>query len=147
VTETPAVFNHFGHCVTDLDRSVTFYTSLFGFVEKRRMDVPDQPTSKLLSVDPPVGLSAAYLVKDGTTLELLRFDRAGNPPARRRPFNEPGLTHLSFCVDDPAATCARAVELGGSVDEGTDVGAAVFIRDPDGQPIELIGMAYRSMLL
>jgi catechol 2,3-dioxygenase-like lactoylglutathione lyase family enzyme len=137
------VFNHFGHCVTDLDRSSRFYCTLFGFTEKKRMSVPDDPTSQLLSVDKPVGLTAAYLEKDGAVLELLVFDRPGNPPARPRPFTEPGLTHLSFSVDDVAATCAQAVELGGTVDEGTDVGAAVFIRDPDGQAVELIDMRFR----
>jgi catechol 2,3-dioxygenase-like lactoylglutathione lyase family enzyme len=143
---TTAVFNHFGHCVTDLDRSVRFYTTLFGFVEKRRMTVPDGATAPLLSLPAPVGLTAAYLEKDGSVLELLLFDRPGNPPARRRAFNEPGLTHMSFCVDDPAAAAAAAAELGGSRVEGADVGAALMIRDPDGQVIELIAMAYRSTL-
>jgi catechol 2,3-dioxygenase-like lactoylglutathione lyase family enzyme len=146
VVPSPAVFNHFGHCVTDLDRSSRFYCTLFGFTEKRRITVPDEPSSRLLSIDPPVGLNAAYLEKDGTTLELLVFDRPANPPARRRPLNEPGLTHMSFCVDDPAATCQAAVQLGGSVVEGSDVGAAVFIRDPDGQAVELVAMAYRATL-
>lgn len=141
-----AVLNHFGHCVTDLDRSVRFYCHLFGFEEKRRLTVPDDPTARLLQVEKPVGLNAVYLEKDGTTLELLSFDRPGNPPARVRPFTEPGLTHLSFCVEQPAETCAKAIEFGGSVIEGTDIGAAIFIRDPDGQPIELIVMAYRSTL-
>ncbi|HET6963565.1 MAG TPA: VOC family protein [Acidimicrobiales bacterium] len=144
---SPAVLNHFGHCVTDLDRSSRFYCSLFGFVETRRIEVPDDPTSQLLSVEKPVGLRAAYLEKDGATLELLAFDRAGNPAARRRPFNEPGLTHMSFCVDDLAAACSAAVDLGGSVIEGTDIGGmAVMIRDPDGQPIELLPMAYRASI-
>jgi glyoxylase I family protein len=141
-----AVLNHFGHCVTDLDRSARFYCELFGFEEQRRLAVPDEPTARLLGLDPPVGLTACYLEKDGTTLELLRFEREHNPPARHRPFNEPGLTHLSFCVEDPAATAARARELGGSEVDGTDIGTARFIRDPDGQPIELIVMAYRSTL-
>ncbi len=138
------MFNHFGHCVTDLDRSSRFYCTLFGFTETRRITVPDDATARLLSVEKPVGLSAAYLEKDGTTLELLVFDRPGNPAARPRPFNEPGLTHMSFCVDDLAATCSAATDLGGSVVEGTDVGMAVMIRDPDGQTIELLPMSYRS---
>lgn len=146
MSSSPSAFNHFGHCVTDLDRSSRFYCGLFGFRETRRIEVPDAATSRLLSVPEPVGLSAAYLEKDGVTLELLRFDRPGNPPARRRPFNEPGLTHMSFCVDDPSATRRAAVELGGSVIEGTDIGAAVMIADPDGQPIELLPMSYRSSL-
>ncbi len=144
---TPAVLNHFGHCVTDLDRSSRFYCTLFGFTETRRIQVPDDPTSRLLSVEKPVGLRAAYLEKDGTTLELLCFDRPGNPPARPRPFTEPGLTHMSFCVEDLAAVCAEVVELGGSVIEGTNVGGmAVMVRDPDGQPIELLPMAYRASI-
>ena len=139
------VLNHFGHCVTDLDRSSRFYCELFGFKEARRITVPDQATSQLLSVEAPVGLSAAYLEKDGTTLELLAFDRPGNPPARDRRFNEPGLTHMSFCVEDLAEACRTAVQLGGSVVEGTELaGMAVIIRDPDGQKIELLPMAYRS---
>ncbi len=134
---SPAVLNHFGHCVTDLDRSSRFYCSLFGFTESRRIEAPDDPTSQLLSVEKPVGLRAAYLDKDGATLELLAFDRPGNPPARGRPFTEPGLTHMSFCVED----------LGGSVIDGTDIGGmAVMIRDPDGQPIELLPMAYRASI-
>lgn len=143
---SPAVFNHFGHCVTDLDRSSRFYRELFGFEESRRITVPDRATSRLLSVEEPVGLSAAYLEKDGVTLELLLFDRPGNPPARPRPFTEPGLTHMSFCVEDLAGTCRAAAELGGSVVEGTDLGVAVMIRDPDGQKIELLPMAYRASL-
>lgn len=143
---SPAVFNHFGHCVTDLDRSSRFYCELFGFEETRRITVPDQATAQLLSVAEPVGLSAAYLEKDGVTLELLVFDRPGNPPARPRSFTEPGLTHMSFSVDDLAQTCRAASELGGSVVEGTDIGAAVMIRDPDGQKIELLPMAYRASI-
>jgi glyoxylase I family protein len=143
VSPNPAVLNHFGHCVTDLGRSVRFYCELFGFEESRRMKVPDDPAAQLLGVSRPLGMEAVYLTKGGTTLELVNFDRPGNDPRRERGFTEPGLTHMSFCVDDPAATAAQAIELGGSDEAGTDVGAARFIRDPDGQLIELIVMAYR----
>ena len=138
--------NHLGHCVADLDRSVTFYTTLFGFEMDRRLEVPDTPSDRLLQVDPPVGLTAVYLSKGGFVLELIHFDRPGNPPARRRPMNEPGLTHLSFCVDDVPATLARVTELGGEVLADTDIRFAVFVRDPDGQLIELMPMSYRESL-
>jgi catechol 2,3-dioxygenase-like lactoylglutathione lyase family enzyme len=141
-----AVFNHVGHCVTDLDRSRRFYEELLGFEVDRVLTVPDSPSDRLLQIEPPVGLTAMYLRKDGLVLELLRFDREGNPPARRRPLNEPGLTHLSVSVDDVAATAARAAGLGGEVLEATDIGVAVFVRDPDGQLIELLPMAYRRSL-
>ena len=138
------VLNHIGLCVTELERSRRFYEELFGFEAVRSLDVPDRPSDRLLQIEAPVGLTAVYMVKDGFTLELLCFDREGNPPARRRPVNEPGLTHISFSVDDVHATAARAAELGGEVLAETDVGAAIFVRDPDGQLIELLPMAYRQ---
>ncbi len=62
-------------------------------------------------------------------------------------MNEIGLTHLSVSVDDIDATAAKAVECGGSVLEQTNLGGlAVMIRDPDGQLLELLPMAYRDSL-
>ena len=140
-----SVVNHVGLCVTDLARSRRFYEELLGFTFRSDLRVPDAPASQLLQVAPPVGMTAAYLERDGFTLELLHFDRAGNAPARDRSFTEPGLTHLSFSVDDVGTACARVAGLGGAVLADTDLGGrAVMIRDPDGQLIELLPMSYRS---
>jgi lactoylglutathione lyase len=140
------VFNHVGHCVTDLARSQRFYEELLGFEFDRTLAVPDAPADRLLRVEPPLGMTTVYLRKGGLVLELLHFDRAGNPAARARSVNEPGLTHLSFCVDNVADTAARVQELGGEVLADTDIGFAVFVRDPDGQLIELLPMAYHHGL-
>ncbi|MGE0879303.1 MAG: VOC family protein [Acidimicrobiia bacterium] len=133
------VVNHVGLCVTDLARSRTFYEAVFGFEFRNDLKVADGPTSKLLEVPEPVNLTAVYLELGPFVLELLHFDREGNAPERRRLFTEPGLTHLSFNVDDLAATCALVEQHGGAVlrqTELTDV--AVLVRDPDGQLLELI---------
>jgi predicted enzyme related to lactoylglutathione lyase len=61
-------------------------------------------------------------------------------------MDEPGLTHLSISVDDVRATAERAAEYGGEIIEESDVGAAIFIRDPDGQLLELLPVAYRKSL-
>lgn len=140
-----SIVNHVGHCVTDLARSRRFYEELLGFTYQRELKVPDTPAGQLLRVEPPVGLTAVYLERDGFVLELLHFDRAGNAARRARPFTEPGLTHLSVSVDDIAATCARVAGLGGEVLADTEIpGMAVMIRDPDGQLIELLPMSYRA---
>jgi len=140
-----SAFNHIGLCVTDLAVSRRFYEELLGFTHQRDLQVPDAPTSKLLRVPEPVGMTAVYLERDGFILELLHFDRPGNAPRRERPFTEPGLTHLSFSVDDVGAACTRVADLGGEVLEDTDLGGrAVMIRDPDGQLIELLPMSYRT---
>jgi predicted enzyme related to lactoylglutathione lyase len=140
------VVNHVGHCVTDVAISRRFYEELLGFTFERTLAVPDQPTARLVRIDPPVGMSAVYLSRDGFVLELLHYDRPGNPPARERAMNEPGLTHLSMCVDDVAGVCQRVAEYGGEVLADTDLGAAIMIRDPDGQLIELLDMSYRRSL-
>jgi catechol 2,3-dioxygenase-like lactoylglutathione lyase family enzyme len=140
-----SVVNHVGQCVTDLARSRRFYEELLGFTFQSELRVPDAPAAQLLRVEAPVGMTATYLERGGFVLELLHFARAGNAPRRERSFTEPGLTHLSFSVDDVAATCARVAELGGEVLVDTDLrGLAVMIRDPDGQLLELLPMSYRS---
>ena len=140
-----AVVNHIGLAVTDLERSRRFYEQVLGFEWDRDLQVPDAPSSKLLQVPEPVGMTACYLTRDGFVLELLHYDRAGNDPPRKRSFTEPGLTHVSFSVDDIPATCQLVTEHGGEVLTDTDLGGmAIMVRDPDGQLLELLPMSYRS---
>jgi predicted enzyme related to lactoylglutathione lyase len=61
-------------------------------------------------------------------------------------MNEPGLTHLSIAVDDIHATADKVAAHGGQVVDGTDIGVALFIRDPDGQLLELLPSSYREKL-
>jgi catechol 2,3-dioxygenase-like lactoylglutathione lyase family enzyme len=131
-------FNWIGVAVTDLDRSRRFYEELLGFAYQRQLSPPDGPTSQLCQVPPPVNLTAVYLQLDGFVLELLHFDRQGNPPATPRPMNQPGLTHLSVTVPNVRDVVARVPDYGGSVLNDTDLGTAVCIHDPDGQLIELL---------
>jgi len=142
-----SVFNHVGHCVTDVERSTRFYVDVLGFELWREFDAPDEMTAQLLDLPEPVGLKAVYLRQGEFILELLAFADAGcHPPATPRVMNEIGLTHLSVSVDDIHATAARAVEYGGSILEQTNVELAIMIRDPDGQLLELLPMAFRASL-
>jgi hypothetical protein len=61
-------------------------------------------------------------------------------------MNEPGLTHISLSVEDIPGTLARLGDYGASVVQGSDIGHGVFIRDPDGQLVELLPMEYRRRL-
>ena len=141
-------FNHLGQCVTDLERSRRFYEDVLGFELWREISPPDSPSDKLLRLSPPIDMTACYLRRDGLVLELLHFAGAGARPSapQERVMNEPGLTHISVSVDDIPATCKRIEEYGGSVLADTDIGFGVFVRDPDGQLIELLPMAYRDKL-
>lgn len=148
-----AAFNHLGQCVTDLDRSRRFYVEVLGFEPWREISPPDTPSDALLRLEPPIGMTACYLRRDGLVLELLHFagtgarpDPATVRPNRERVMNEPGLTHISLSVDDIPATCSRILDHGGEVLTDTDIGMGIFVRDPDGQLIELLPMSYRDRL-
>ncbi len=134
----PVTVTHVGLCVADLERSRRFYVDAFGFAEVRTLQPPDGVCSTLLQVPRPVGLTAVYLTRNEFVLELLHFERPGNPAARQRSMAEPGLTHLSFTTDDLPGTLAAVAALGGEVLTDTDVGVAVMVRDPDGQLLELL---------
>jgi lactoylglutathione lyase len=138
-------YNHTGQVVTDLERSKRFYQEVLGFKLWYEITPPDDATAKLSGLTPPLGVTASYLVLDGLVLELLHYSAPGAiAPFRPRTMNEPGLTHLSFSVDDVRGTAEKATDHGGQVIEESDVGAAIFIRDPDGQLVELLPETYHA---
>ncbi|HZP31000.1 MAG TPA: VOC family protein [Acidimicrobiia bacterium] len=141
------VFNHVGHVVTDLARSRRFYEELLGFTYWWEFEVPDELGSPVLRVPAPMGMTAAYLIRDGLVLELMQFAEPGaQAPRRERVMNEPGLTHLSIATDDFDGVLARVPGYGGEVLADTRNDMVAFIRDPDGQLIEIGTMAWRDML-
>jgi catechol 2,3-dioxygenase-like lactoylglutathione lyase family enzyme len=142
-----SIYNHTGIVVTDLERSKRFYQDVLGFEFWYEITPPDEMTAKLNSLQPPLGMIASYYVLEGFVLEFLYYSEPDKvAPFTTRSMNEPGLTHLSIGVDDIYATAQKAVEYGGAIIEDSDVGAAIFIRDPDGQLLELLPTGYRDRL-
>ena len=148
----PVRFNHLGHTVADIGRARRFYEGLLGFTFWWDFQVPDELSSPVLMVPPPVGLTATYLWHPDLTLNLMHFSGEGAALAyRARRLNEPGYTHIALSVEDHAGILARVPEYGGTVHHESlgppsDWGQAVFIRDPDGQFIELVTMEWREKL-
>jgi lactoylglutathione lyase len=142
----PVAFNHLGQCVSDLERSKRFYIELFGFTLEREIAPPDKGSAQLLGLEPPLGMTASYLRRDGLVLELLHFSDAETVERPPRVMNELGLTHISLSVDDVDGVLARVPDFGGEVLDATNIGVAVFIRDPDGQLLEILPMSYRRSL-
>lgn len=139
------VFNHLGQCVTDLERARRFYVEVLGFEPWRAIEPPDDLSAKLLGLEPPLGMTACYLRQGPFVLELLHFASRPAQPAARRVMDEPGLTHISLSVDIDAVL-PRVTEYGGEVLDDTNIGHGVFIRDPDGQLVELLPLAYADGL-
>jgi catechol 2,3-dioxygenase-like lactoylglutathione lyase family enzyme len=135
--------SHIGLCVSDLERSLAFYRAL-GFRERSRLRMAGGPAEQLLELE-AVDLSAIYLERDGTRLELLHYPSPGHVGGdTARPMNALGLTHLSLRVDDLDAVAEALLETGGRLLEAsrTEIPAArtraLFAVDPDGTRIELV---------
>ena len=135
---------HIGICVSDWERSLSFYRDVLGFKYLSELQVAGEPTNTLLQLD-NVELRAIYLERDGTRIELLHFASPGHRgDGQPRPMNQLGLSHLSLRVDNLAATRQELEKAGVRILEHTRIdipafeAAAVFIADPDGTLIELV---------
>jgi catechol 2,3-dioxygenase-like lactoylglutathione lyase family enzyme len=116
---------HVAVTVTDLDRSVPWYTTLFA-----AEPVLDEDTGPFRHV--------VYLV--GTT--LFGLHQFPDPVAGTFDERRPGLDHVAFGVEDRAGLekwASRLEEIGvthgGIVDAG--YGSGLSFRDPDGIALEL----------
>lgn len=132
------IFSHLGQSVRDIERSRDFYVEVLGFTEVMDMDVSGAQTATLMRMPEPLVMRAMYLRRDDFVLELLSFAEPEPFEPRERSFREPGLTHLSFGVDDLDATCALVEQYGGTVLEESRLPMAVFVADPEGQVLELL---------
>jgi catechol 2,3-dioxygenase-like lactoylglutathione lyase family enzyme len=136
---------HVGITVSELERSVRFYTLGLGFEEVARQ-TSDAPYLELTGY-PGVEIAAALvrLQGDGLTLELQEYRRVQAGPPRAPGTAPVGSSHVSLSVDALETALERAERLGGrrvtdavAVDRGINRGArAVYLRDPDGYTIEL----------
>ena len=115
--------------VTDLDRSLAFYTEILGMRLLRRTDYPEGRFTLAF-----VGYGDE---SENTALELTHnWDTASYEMGN-------GFGHVALEVDDAYAACAQIKAKGGKVTReagpmkhGTTVIA--FVDDPDGYKIELI---------
>jgi len=137
--------SHAGICVSDLERSMRFYCDGLGFEVAERFDLDSEQLPGLergLEVDGPVTVTSQMIVNGPMKIELLHYPGRpvrGTPSASRGLL---GLTHLSFYVDRVDDAAARLVDFGATIVPWTrvDVGIPlVFLTDPDGTRIELMG--------
>jgi lactoylglutathione lyase len=139
------VIVHVGVTVSDLERSVHFYTEGLGL----EVVVRQRSAAEYLSLVgyPGLEIATAFVAApgNGVRIELQEYHRVGDHGAREPGTAPVGSSHICLRVDDVAAALQRAEAAGGrrvtdpvGIDSGiNDGGAAVYLRDPDGYTIEL----------
>jgi lactoylglutathione lyase len=140
-------FSHIGICVTDLDRSVRFYTEVFGFAQLYQLDFDNNEVAATMEIEGK--FRSAMLIRPDIRIELLQWvDVPITGSGERKPMNDLGVTHLSFRVEDVDGLTAAVVAAGGTLveqtrtvlGEVTDPAAPrfIYLTDPDGTRIELM---------
>jgi catechol 2,3-dioxygenase-like lactoylglutathione lyase family enzyme len=131
---------HVSLAVLDLDRSIDFYSSVFGgrvVLHATRMTDLIQRTTGLPEVH--CDLAQLELVEGSTLLELIEFQdvpagRADEAPVRA------GHGHVCLATGDFDATLERCVRQGaGAIGEvvAYPEGRSVYLREPGGSVLEL----------
>jgi glyoxylase I family protein len=140
-------FSHIGICVSDLDRSIRFYTDVFGFTELYQLDFENNEVAATMELQGK--FRSAMLIRADIRIELLQWvDVTTVGSGQRKAMNELGFTHLSFRVEDVDGLTEAILAAGGALLETTrtvlgdaaDPAAPQFIylTDPDGTRIELM---------
>jgi lactoylglutathione lyase len=134
------MFTGIGHLafrVTNLHRSRDFYCNKLGFREAFRLEREGEPSPWIVYLQ----------IVPGHFIELFPDDQ--NVPGSQPPL-DPQASYRHFCllVDDLPATlqdlAGRGLEISGSPTEGLDHNLQFWLKDPDGNPIELMQISPRS---
>jgi catechol 2,3-dioxygenase-like lactoylglutathione lyase family enzyme len=143
----PRRIHHTGYTVSDLERSLGFYEGLLG-LEVIATQEKDGGYLAAIVGYPDAYVRMAHLRVPGAdhVVELFQYlAPAGQHSVRLEP-RDVGVSHLCFVVDDLPAIYQRLRDAGVDsfvsppqvVDTGVNAGGmALYLRDPDGIPIEL----------
>ena len=114
--------HHISFAVSDLEKSRAFYQDLLGL----------EPIDR-----PEMGLQGAWYSAGNSQVHLIATPegvQVGSPPESLTPL----ANHSAFAIEDYTATVAYLKERGAEILETKPEIGQLWIRDPDGNIIELI---------
>ena len=131
--------HHTGLTVIDLDRSIDFYTELLGCTVESRFSVGGEALQTAVDT-PEVSGTFAHLRSGQTRIELVEYEPA-EEASTPESIPQLGATHLAFAVEDVDAFLKElpddieSLSAPQTTESGTRI---VFVRDPDGNFVELL---------
>ena len=141
-----SMLHHTGYTVSNLERSLAFYGDLLGCEVVATQEKEGGYLAAIVGY-PDAHVRMAHLRAPGSVhvIELFEYLVPSGGHSETEPRNV-GTAHLCFVVDDLRATYERLVAAGVDsftsppveVDTGINAGGlALYVRDPDGIPVEL----------
>ena len=109
--------------VNDLEKSLDFYIKHLGFVETRRVDIPEGKFSLIFLATEP-GAAEIELTHNWGSEEEYTVGR--------------NFGHLAFEVDDIYALCEKLMAAGITINRPPRCGHMAFVKSPDNISIELL---------
>lgn len=143
-------FHHFSIACSDADRSAAFYRDVFGMEPISDRDVPSGGFVERVTGVPGAHVRIVHLRGHGFNFELLEYREPRGDERAREP-NHAGSAHLCFTTEDLDAEYQRLAGLGlrfrspgpvTVVGGPNDGGKALYLEDPDGNPVEVVELAH-----
>lgn len=136
-------FTHVGITVSDLDASVKFYEEVFGFTCRNRTSFDENFLAQapdLYKLTNTTANVAFVSAPNGIVLEMFQFIPS-LPDNGLFAWNRPGYTHICLTLDNLPEFAehmrAHNVQFCMDVLKRWDGGHWVFVKDPDGNLIEV----------
>jgi len=134
--------DHFSLAVSDVDRSIDFYSRCFGFtvISLNEYDLPGH--SQSIGYD-DVRIRVAHLSLNDIVIEFIEYLNPRGARPERLETKDIGVPHLAFHTDDIDRDYERLAALGmqfpGPPGGSREAPARdIYGRDPDGIPIEIV---------
>ncbi|MUW13819.1 VOC family protein [Halorubrum sp. CBA1125] len=132
--------HHCGVTVSDLERSVEFYTDLLGLTVDDQFTLGSEEFNHIVGLE---GQTADIAFLDGGTcqIELLDYHEQGENRNEGGEGNDIGVAHVNLAVDDIEAwydELSGDVEFFSEPQTLEDGASVVSMYDPDGNVVELI---------
>ncbi len=139
--------HHFALTVSEMDRSLDFYTRLFGLEVVSDREVERDYVERITAV-PGAHQRLVHLFGYAQRVELLEY-KAPRGETRARPLQDAGSAHLCFITDDLDAEVERLRAAGVTfrslpvvTTSGPNKGGrGIYVEDPDGNAVEVVQLA------
>jgi len=136
---------HVGMVVSDLDRSIRFYTEGLGLECEEVFEADGEMLSNVVGVPDARMRVASLVADDGVLFVIVQYL---NPPTTVRPFEDQaertstGSAHVAFMVPSIQKTYKKLVKMGATAVnppiETRPGHLNCYMQDPDGNWIELV---------